>query len=110
MAPRSDHLHLTRRRLLATGLLAAGARLLGPVGPALAAARGPSATTLALGLPYGRRLGPIHVPGGLELAGLRWPGHAHVGAQLRARRAGGAWTEWLALGHAHDHAPDGGGG
>lgn len=100
---------LTRRRLLGLGLLSAGAVVLESVpgaGQALAAAGRPRATSAALGLPQGRRLGPIAVPGGFDLAGLRWHGTRHPRIELRARRRGGRWTEWLAVGHAHDHGPD----
>ncbi|HEY3018658.1 MAG TPA: N-acetylmuramoyl-L-alanine amidase, partial [Solirubrobacteraceae bacterium] len=58
-------------------------------------------------LPRARRIGPVRVPGGLELAGLRWPGAAHVHGELRARRRGGRWTPWLPLHGAGDHGPDG---
>ena len=98
-----DHLALTRRRLLALGVAAAGARALDPL--ALAQAR-PRADSFALRLPYARRIGPLDVPGGLDLAGLRWPGRAHLDAFIRARRHG-RWTAWLPLAHAHDHGPDG---
>jgi hypothetical protein len=59
-----------------------------------------------LRLPRGRRLDPIAVPGGFDLAGLRWRGAGHPRVELRARRAGGRWTPWLPAGHSHDHGPD----
>src|SRR5437868_13417601 len=88
---------LTRRRLMALGLAAAaGAR----VAPALAAS-GPRSASFKMRLPYARRVGPLDVPGGLDLAGLRWPGRAHLHAELRARRPDGRWTPWLPLPHGH---------
>src|SRR5437763_10757105 len=87
---------LTRRRLMALGLAAAaGVR----AAPALATT--PRSASLTVRLPYARRIGPLRIPGGLELAGLRWLGHAHVHAHLRARRPGGRWTPWLPLPHGH---------
>ncbi|HEY8584368.1 MAG TPA: peptidoglycan recognition protein [Capillimicrobium sp.] len=100
--PPSD---LTRRRLLGLGLAAAGTAAL-PGASALAAAGRPSARTAAIALPRARRIGPVRVPGGLDLAGLRWDGGGHPRVELRARRAGGRWTPWLPVGHAHDHGPD----
>jgi hypothetical protein len=93
---------ITRRRLMALGLAAAaGARAT----PALAAA-GPRSASVVVRLPYVRRIGPVAIPGGLELAGLRWPGQAHLHGELRARRRGGRWTPWLPLHSGGDHAPD----
>jgi N-acetylmuramoyl-L-alanine amidase len=101
--PVMDQTALTRRRLLALGVAAAGAQALEP---AAALAR-PRAATVAVRLPRGRRLGPIDIPGGLELAGLRWPGDEHFHAELRSRRGPrGRWSQWLPLPHAHDHGPD----
>src|SRR2546423_4077643 len=98
-----DH-QLTRRRLMALGLAAAaGARTL----EASAAVARPRSASVVVPLPYARRIGPLRVPGGLELAGLRWPGRAHLHAELRARRGGGRWTPWLPLHAAGDHGPDG---
>jgi hypothetical protein len=100
---------LTRRRLLGLGLATAGAVALEAVPGAAALAReagGPRATAAALRLPRARRIGPIAVPGGLDLAGLRWRGAAHPRIQLRARRTGGRWSEWLPVGHGHDHGPE----
>ncbi|UGS38445.1 peptidoglycan recognition protein family protein [Capillimicrobium parvum] len=104
---------LSRRRLLGLGLMTAGAVWLETVpgaSEALARARrGPTATSAAIGLPRARRIGPVDVPGGLDLAGLRWSGRAHPRIELRARRPGGRFTEWLPVAHAHDHGPDGSG-
>jgi hypothetical protein len=110
----TDHHHdLTRRRLLGLGLLTAGAVWLEAVPGAPSAfartGRGPTATTAAIGLPRATRIGPVDVPGGFDLAGLRWSGHAHPRIERRARRPGGRFTEWLPVAHAHDHGPDGAG-
>src|SRR3954471_1202031 len=105
---RIDERDITRRRLLELGLLAAGAQALGPAATAFGASRGPRSSSVLVRLPPARRIGPVRVPGGLELAGLRWPGRAHVHAELRARRRSGRWTPWLPLPHAGDHGPDGG--
>jgi N-acetylmuramoyl-L-alanine amidase-like protein len=98
---------ITRRRLLQLGALAAGAQALGPAAAALGAT-GPRSVSVLVRLPYGRRIGPMHVPGGFELAGLRWPGRAHLHGELRVRRANGRWTSWMPLHSAGDHGPDGG--
>ncbi|MBX5441260.1 MAG: N-acetylmuramoyl-L-alanine amidase [Solirubrobacteraceae bacterium] len=101
---------LTRRRLLGLGLLGAGAIVLeGLPGAerALAAATGPRAVSAAVGVGSGRRHGPIVVPGGFDLAGLRWDGDPRARIELRARRRGGRWSEWLPVHVAHDHGPDG---
>jgi hypothetical protein len=98
-----DH-ELTRRRVMALGLAAAaGAR----AAPALAAPARPRSASVVVRLPYARRIGPVRVAGGLELAGLRWPGRAHAHGELRARRRDGRWTPWLPLHSGDDHAPDG---
>src|SRR4051795_6108750 len=95
---------ITRRRLLALGLAAAaGARAASAL-----AADGPRSASVVVRLPCARRIGPVAVPGGLELAGLRWPGRADLHGELRARRRGGRWTPWLPLHSGGDHAPDGG--
>src|SRR3989442_14311112 len=92
--PLDDH-ELTRRRLMALGLAtAAGARGLAGA-PALAAARPPRSASIVVRLPYARRIGPVRVPGGLELAGLRWPRGAPLHGALRARRRGGRWPARL---------------
>src|SRR4051794_41907322 len=81
---------VTRRHLMALGLAAAaGVR----AAPALAAGA-PRSASVVLRLPYARRIGPVRVPGGLELAGLRWPGHAHLHGELRARRRGRRGQPW----------------
>src|SRR3954453_9814055 len=102
-----DHLTITvtRRHLMALGLAAAAG---GRAAPALAAGSPPSASVV-LRLPYARRIGPVRVPGGLELAGLRWPGAAHAHAELRTRTGPrGRWSPWMGLPAGHDHGPDGG--
>ena len=103
---------LTRRRLLGLGLLGAGAIVVERVpfaSRALAADGGLRARSAVLGLHDAKRIGPVRVPGGFDLAGLKWPhppGHAQPQIELRARRRGGRWTDWLPVGHAHDHGPD----
>ena len=100
---------LTRRRLLGLGLLGAGAVVIErlPFAPdALAADGGLRARSAVLGLHDAKRIGPIRVPGGFDLAGLKWSGRSTPHVELRARRKGGRWTEWLPVGHAHDHGPD----
>jgi hypothetical protein len=99
---------LTRRRLLGLGLLTAGAVVLESTGAAdaLAAAR-PRARSAAIGLPAARRIGPVAVPGGFDLAGLRWSGSGHAGIELRGLRSDTQrWTDWFPVAHAHDHGPD----
>jgi hypothetical protein len=100
---------LTRRRLVGLGLLTAGAVVLESIpgaSDALAAAR-PRATSAAIGLPAQRRIGPVTVPGGFDLAGLRWSGSGHAGIELRALRSDTKrWTDWFPVAHAHDHGPD----
>src|SRR3954469_12272725 len=98
------HTDFTRRDLMALGLAAAA----GVRGAPALAAGSPRSASVVLRLPYARRIGPVRVPGGLELAGLRWPGRAHLHGELRARRRGGRWTPWLPLHAGADHAPDGG--
>jgi hypothetical protein len=97
---------ITRRRLLQMGALAVGAHALGPGATAMGATR-PRSASVVVRLPYARRIGPVRVPGGLDLAGLRWPGAAHLHGEVRARRTGGRWTPWLPLHSAADHGPDG---
>src|SRR3954467_4900740 len=107
------HTDFTRRDLMALGLAAAAGMR---AAPALAAGA-PRSASVVLRLPYARRggrvpaargVGPVRVPGALELAGLRWPGRAHLHGELRARRRGGRWTPRLPLHAGADHAPDGG--
>jgi len=100
---------LTRRKLLGLGLLGAGAVVIERVpfaADALAADGGLRARSAVFGLHDARRIGPIRVPGGFDLAGLKWAGHATPQIELRARRGRGPWTPWLPVGHAHDHGPD----
>lgn len=100
---------LTRRRLIGLGLLGAGAVAIERVpfaADAVAADGRLRARSAVLGLHDATRIGPVRVPGGFDLAGLRWAGRAQPSIELRARRRGGRWTEWLSVGHAHDHGPD----
>jgi len=100
---------LTRRKLLGLGLLGAGAVVIERVpfaADAFAADGGLRARSAVLGLHDAKRLGPIRVPGGFDLAGLKWAGRSTPQIELRARRRRGPWTPWLPVGHAHDHGPD----
>jgi hypothetical protein len=49
----------------------------------------------------------LRAPRRVDLVGLRWARGERLEAQVRARRAGGAWTPWMPLPPAGDHAPDG---
>ncbi|HEU4657794.1 MAG TPA: N-acetylmuramoyl-L-alanine amidase [Capillimicrobium sp.] len=99
---------LTRRRLLGLGLATAGAVALEtvPAAGALASAGAPTARSAVVRLPRARRIGPVRVPGGLDLAGLRWRGPAPARIELRARRGRGRWTPWVPAGPVADHGPD----
>jgi N-acetylmuramoyl-L-alanine amidase-like protein len=48
----------------------------------------------------------LRAPRRFDLIGLRWAGDGALEAQVRARRRGGDWTEWLPLPSAADHGPD----
>jgi hypothetical protein len=52
--------------------------------------------------------GVLHAPRRFDLIGLRWARGSAVAAEVRARRRGGAWTDWVALRPAGDHGPDDG--
>jgi hypothetical protein len=107
----SDDHALSRRRLLGLGLLTAGTVWLETMpGASQALARvhrGPTATSAALGVPRARRIGPIDVPGGLDLAGLRWRGATPARDARVQVRAHGRWGRWVPLADAGDHGPDG---
>jgi hypothetical protein len=49
----------------------------------------------------------LRAPRRFDLVGLTWARGASIEAQVRARRSGGRWTEWLALPALDGHAPDG---
>ncbi len=108
---------LTRRRFLAV----AGGALLAP-GAARAARAGRSlgapvrAMHFAMSLPgapataSARRrhvTDVIAAPARFDLLGLRWRPRKRPRIELRTRRRGGLWSDWLALSLTGDHAPDG---
>jgi N-acetylmuramoyl-L-alanine amidase len=100
--------HLTRRRLLGSGLLAAGAVWLDPAARAAealaASGSAPHATSAAIGLPAMRRIGPLTAPGrGFNLAALRWSGLETTHIELRVRRGRGRWTTWRPVATSHGH-------
>ena len=121
--PEPHDQRLTRRSLLAGALAGAGAIALGAeLGRApLAAGRAPCALDFALDVPDGA-LGvgaraaaaggwlltdELRAPARFELLGLRWRAPRRARAELRVRRAGGRWGDWIALPRAGEHAPDG---
>jgi hypothetical protein len=105
---------LTRRHLLKAGAFAAAAGALRPAVPALAA-RPDSLFELDLGVQArasAARAGGwfttpvLRAPRRFDLIGLRWARGSHAQAQVRARRHGGRWTDWVPLHPAADHGPD----
>lgn len=50
----------------------------------------------------------LHAPRRFDLVGLHYRHGRVVPAEVRARRRGEAWTEWIALAAGSAHAPDGG--
>jgi hypothetical protein len=48
----------------------------------------------------------LRAPRRFDLVGLRWAHGSHAEAQVRARRRGGSWTDWMPLHPAGDHGPD----
>ena len=48
----------------------------------------------------------LRAPRRFDLIGLRWARGSHAQAQVRARRHGGRWTDWVPLHSAADHGPD----
>ncbi len=108
-----DHLHdhrLTRRRALALGALAGAGSLVragsDPLG-ALAAPRSHAMLVAPQAFGASGRTAALRAPRSFVLLGIRDPQGLGVGIDVRARRAGGAWSRWFHL-HAHgDHAPDG---
>jgi len=89
---------LTRRRAIEIAGAATAAAALRPASAQAAAFAMdvplPSGATAAGGL---RTLAPVSAPGRFELIGLDFGRAAHVDAEVRARRAGGAWTPWATL-------------
>ena len=100
---------LTRRDALALGALTGAAGLVrGGVGPAtaLAAPRSFGVTVPADAFLRDGTTAPVRAPGRFVLLGVRDPSALGAALQVRARRAGGAWTAWAPL-HAHvAHGPD----
>ena len=100
---------LTRRDALALGALTGAAGLVrGGVGPAtaLAAPRSFGVTVPADAFLRDGTTAPLRAPGRFVLLGVRDPSALGAALQVRARRAGGAWTAWAPL-HAHvAHGPD----
>ena len=90
---------------VATGSLRPGTALAGPAtlfeldlaAPAAASAAAAGWHTTAV----------LRAPRRFDLIGLRWARGSAAEAQVRARRRGGHWTEWLPLHPAGDHGPDG---
>ncbi|HVP01095.1 MAG TPA: N-acetylmuramoyl-L-alanine amidase [Solirubrobacteraceae bacterium] len=111
MGPDDLHDHrLTRRAVLALGALAGAGSLINAGWEPLRALAAPSTSSLEVGrdaFGAGGRTGTLRAPGPFVLLGVRDPHGLGARLEVRARRAGGAWSPWLAL-HAHDgHAPDG---
>jgi len=106
---------LNRREALGLGAAALAAGSLRPR-PALAAAAAGHSGLFELEVREGavaaggwRVTAPLRAPRRFDLVGLGWERGA-VEAQVRARRAGGSWTGWLALPALGDHGPDAGEG
>jgi hypothetical protein len=104
---------LTRRQVIQAGAVAAAATGLRPAVPALAA-RPESLFEMSLdGAVEARSAAAgwqttkvFTAPRRFDLVGLVWARGSHAEAQLRARRRGGRWTDWVALHDSGDHAPD----
>jgi hypothetical protein len=103
---------LTRRQALKAGAAVAAATSLRP-SPAIAA-RPDSLFEMSLsGLPEARAATAgwhttqvLRAPRRFDLVGLVWARGSHAEAQIRARRRGGRWTDWVALHPLGDHGPD----
>ncbi len=104
---------ITRRHALGAGAAAIAAGALTPA-PAFAGRRPalfeldlggaePGATVAGAGW---RTTAVLRAPRRFDLLGLRWARGGRLDAQVRTRRRGGAWSPWLALHTAGDHAPD----
>ena len=52
----------------------------------------------------------LRAPRRFNLVGLRWSGSAEPRVAMRVRRAGGSWSDWVAVGSGADHGPDPGTG
>jgi hypothetical protein len=110
------HRRISRRHALQLGAAAFAGSVLGPPRPALAApaalfeldlsdALGAAAATAAAAGGW-RTTRVLRAPRRFDLVGLTWSHGATLEAQVRARRRGGSWTEWLPLVAQADHAPD----
>jgi hypothetical protein len=108
---------LTRRRALALGAAAGLSSMLSRAAPSAwarsAAAGAPQGFSLDLARgAFGAsgRTAPLRAPRRFDLLGVRGPGLAGSGLDVRVRRDGGAWSPWVPLGAGHDHRPDAGTG
>jgi hypothetical protein len=109
--------HLTRRHFVVAALTAPSLVGFARTRAALAGSR-PAATAFALALPDPGsvraassswiELPPVEASQRFHLAGVRWRQGARAprAVQVRARRRGGRWTEWLDTPTGEDHAPD----
>jgi N-acetylmuramoyl-L-alanine amidase len=105
---------ITRRRAFVLGALAAGGSMLdGRVASAIAS-RAPLRRPRGFGLDvgagdfHGRTSRVLRAPRRFDLLGVRGPAGERF--EVRVRRAGGAWSAWVALAARGDHAPDTGSG
>jgi hypothetical protein len=107
---------LTRRSLLARAAAAGGALLAPAAAKALAAP--PHGEVFSMPLPDARAgiaaagrwttTEVLRAPKRFDLLGVEWRGAASVDIELRARKARGSWTPWVAVPSGHGHAPDSG--
>src|SRR4051794_8113068 len=100
---------ITRRRALALGALTGLGSLLARA-PVPSWGRGSATTARGFGLDVpaaafgdGRTSDVLRAPRRFDLLGVRGGG---AGAQVRVRRAGGAWSRWAPLGSGDSHGPD----
>jgi uncharacterized protein with LGFP repeats len=103
---------LTRRQALRAGVLATAAGALSAPSPALARRRDPlfeldlAGTATTASADGWRTTRVLRAPRRFDLVGLRWAPGSQTEAQVRARRRGGKWTEWMTLHPTGDHGPD----
>jgi len=102
---------LTRRSLFARGVAAGGAALLERTG--MASALGAASSVFEMRLPagsfaHGRVTPELRAPQPFDLLGVEWSSPAAARVELRARRANGTWTSWVAAPVSSGHGPDGG--
>jgi len=100
-------------RLLALPLLVLAVLLAWAAAPALSSTPWrPAAEDFALNLPVagdaraalaagGWRSPVLAAPRRFDLMGLRWSGRGEVETEIRTRRAGGPWSEWVDAGEGH---------